>query len=119
MIWDMQIDRGATTLSVWTRGRGAYVWPLPSAPFSKLDQTITSPRSPTGRTTPDFEVSATASSGLTVSFAASGTCTVTGTTVHLTGYGSCTITASRPGNVDYNAAPTCRGRSRSPTRCRR
>ena len=31
MIWDMQIDRGSTTLSVWTRGRGAYVWPLPSA----------------------------------------------------------------------------------------
>jgi hypothetical protein len=30
MIWDMQIDRGATTLSVWTRGRGAYVWPLPT-----------------------------------------------------------------------------------------
>ena len=30
MIWDMQIDRGATTLSVWTRSRGAYVWPLPS-----------------------------------------------------------------------------------------
>ncbi|HEX8076872.1 MAG TPA: hypothetical protein VF511_03580, partial [Chthoniobacterales bacterium] len=31
MIWDMQIDRGATTLSLWTRSRGAYVWPLPSA----------------------------------------------------------------------------------------
>jgi hypothetical protein len=31
MIWDMQIDRGNTTLSVWTRGRGAYAWPLPSA----------------------------------------------------------------------------------------
>jgi hypothetical protein len=31
MIWDMQIDRGNTTLSVWTRSRGAYVWPLPSA----------------------------------------------------------------------------------------
>jgi hypothetical protein len=30
MIWDMQIDRGATTLSVWTRSRGAFVWPLPS-----------------------------------------------------------------------------------------
>jgi len=29
MVWDMQIDRGATTLSVWTRSRGAYVWPLP------------------------------------------------------------------------------------------
>ena len=32
MIWDLQIDRGATTLSVWTRGRGAYVWQLPNAP---------------------------------------------------------------------------------------
>ena len=31
MVWDMQIDRGATTLSVWTRSRGVYVWPLPSA----------------------------------------------------------------------------------------
>src|SRR5205807_586762 len=28
MIWDMQIDRGSTTLSLWTRGRGAFVWPL-------------------------------------------------------------------------------------------
>jgi len=33
MIWDMQIDRGNTTLSVWTRSRGAFVWPLPSAPL--------------------------------------------------------------------------------------
>jgi hypothetical protein len=30
MIWDMSIDRGATTLSLWTRGRGAFVWPLTS-----------------------------------------------------------------------------------------
>jgi hypothetical protein len=28
MTWDMQIDRGSTTLSVWTRSRGAYVFPL-------------------------------------------------------------------------------------------
>ncbi|HJT82006.1 MAG TPA: hypothetical protein VJ719_12480, partial [Chthoniobacterales bacterium] len=34
MIWDMQIDRGSTTLSVWTRGRGAYVWPLPTSPIA-------------------------------------------------------------------------------------
>ena len=33
MVWDMQIDRGATTLSVWTRGRGAYVYPLPGAKY--------------------------------------------------------------------------------------
>ena len=29
MVWDMQIDRGSTTLSVWTSSRGAYVYPLP------------------------------------------------------------------------------------------
>jgi hypothetical protein len=53
----------------------------------------------------DFTVSATASSGLTVLFAASGNCTVSGSTVHLTGAGSCTVTASQPGNSTYGAAP--------------
>src|SRR5207249_2615830 len=32
MIWDMSVDRGATTLAVFTRGRGAYAWPLPAVP---------------------------------------------------------------------------------------
>jgi alpha-tubulin suppressor-like RCC1 family protein len=54
---------------------------------------------------PDFTVSATASSGLPVSFAASGKCTVTAASVHLAGAGSCTMTASQPGNVNYNPAP--------------
>ena len=40
MIWDMQIDRGNTTLSVWTRSRGAYVWPLPSAPLLSLSSVV-------------------------------------------------------------------------------
>lgn len=31
-IWDMAIDRGFTTLALFTRSRGAYVWPLPTAP---------------------------------------------------------------------------------------
>jgi FtsP/CotA-like multicopper oxidase with cupredoxin domain len=53
---------------------------------------------------PDFNVSATASSSLPVSFAASGNCTVAGTLVHLTGAGSCTITASQAGNTNYLAA---------------
>jgi hypothetical protein len=53
---------------------------------------------------PDFTVSATASSGLTVGFAASGQCTVSGTTVHLTAPGSCTITASQGGDSNYSAA---------------
>jgi hypothetical protein len=33
MIWDMQIDRGSTTLSLWTRSRGAFAWPLPVGPI--------------------------------------------------------------------------------------
>ncbi|HET9315482.1 MAG TPA: hypothetical protein VFQ51_07810 [Vicinamibacteria bacterium] len=32
MIWDMSIDRGFTTLAVFTRSRGAYAWPLPDGP---------------------------------------------------------------------------------------
>jgi CSLREA domain-containing protein len=53
---------------------------------------------------PDFDVSATAGSGLAVSFTADGQCTVTGTTVHITGAGTCTITASQAGDGNYNAA---------------
>jgi uncharacterized repeat protein (TIGR01451 family) len=53
----------------------------------------------------DFTVSATASSGLAVSFGASGNCTVTGNLVHITGAGSCTITASQAGDSNYSAAP--------------
>src|SRR5207244_4385317 len=52
----------------------------------------------------DFNVSATASSGLSVSFNATGNCTIAGNTVHITGAGSCTITASQGGNANYNAA---------------
>ncbi|MGZ4308843.1 MAG: PxKF domain-containing protein [Gaiellaceae bacterium] len=108
MIWDLQIDRGATALSVWTRGRGAYAWPLPSGPFNRTNQTITfGPLADRPYTAPDFTVSATASSGLPVSFSAgaSGACTVTGNTVHIVHYGVCTITASQAGNSDYNPAP--------------
>src|SRR6266508_822906 len=54
---------------------------------------------------PDFAVSASASSGLPVSFKASGNCTITAAIVHITGAGSCTITASQPGDANYNAAP--------------
>jgi hypothetical protein len=40
MIWDMQIDRGGTTLSLWTRSRGAYAWPLPSGPINNHAPTM-------------------------------------------------------------------------------
>src|SRR5205085_2766858 len=51
----------------------------------------------------DFTVSASSSSGLTVSFAATGNCTVSGNSVHISGAGSCTITASQPGDSNYIA----------------
>src|SRR5262249_26523319 len=48
MVWDMQIDRGSTTLSVWTRSRGAYVYPLTGA----ATPTPTPTASPTATATP-------------------------------------------------------------------
>jgi probable HAF family extracellular repeat protein len=53
---------------------------------------------------PDFTVSATATSGLTVTFAAAGECTMNGTAVHLTGVGSCLVTASQAGDAVYAPA---------------
>ena len=53
----------------------------------------------------DFPLSATASSGLPVTFAASGECTVASATVHIVGAGSGTVTAQQAGNASYNPAP--------------
>ncbi|MEW6304051.1 MAG: immunoglobulin domain-containing protein [Verrucomicrobiota bacterium] len=55
---------------------------------------------------PPFTVSATASSGLTVSFSIlSGPATLSGSTVTITGAGTVTVRASQSGNGTYNAAP--------------
>jgi hypothetical protein len=50
---------------------------------------------------PDFAANATASSGLPVSYTATGPCTVTGGVVHVTGFGFCTVTASQAGIDTY------------------
>jgi hypothetical protein len=93
-----------TTGLNWQTRIGSFSFP--SCGNGKADQTI-SFGGPTAKTfgDPDFTVSATASSGLPVSFAAGGNCTVSGASVHITGAGSCTITASQAGNATYNAAP--------------
>jgi hypothetical protein len=56
---------------------------------------------------PPFTVSATASSGLAVSFSSLTTavCTVSGNTVSLLTTGTCTIRASQAGNANYSPAP--------------
>ena len=55
---------------------------------------------------PSFTVSATASSGLPVSFNSQSTpvCTVSGGTVTLVSVGTCTIQATQPGNTNWAAA---------------
>jgi hypothetical protein len=74
--------------------------------IAKLGQTITfGPLASKTYGAPDFRVSASASSGLPVSFTASGKCALNGVTVHLTGAGSCTVTASQPGDAYYDPAP--------------
>ncbi len=53
-----------------------------------------------------FNLSATASSGLAVSFTSnsSSVCTLSGNTVILVAIGTCSITASQAGNAEYSAA---------------
>ena len=75
-----------------------------------LGQTITFDAIPTKTYTdsPDFVVSPTASSGLTVALAATGSCTLDSATspatVHITAAGTCTITASQGGTANYSPA---------------
>ena len=84
---------------------GAWHAFVSAPPASDFNQTITF--GALGNKTlgyPDFAVSATASSGLSVSFGATGSCQVTGSTVHITGGGTCTITASQGGNSTFAPA---------------
>lgn len=54
---------------------------------------------------PDFSLEASASSGLPVSFTATGDCSVSGSTVRIVSAGKCWVTAHQPGNIRFNAAP--------------
>jgi len=74
----------------------------------KLQQTITFAQLPDKTYgDQDLVVSATASSGLPVSFTASSAsnCTLGGNTVHIVHAGSCTVTASQVGDSNYYPAP--------------
>ena len=72
--------------------------------ITKTLQTITF-AAITNKTMPGpLTVSATSSSGLTVSFTASGSCSITSNVVTFTNAGSCSIVASQSGNTTYAAA---------------
>jgi hypothetical protein len=53
---------------------------------------------------PPFTVVATATSGLLITFTASGDCNVAGNTVTLIKVGTCTVTAHQAGNANYQPA---------------
>ena len=73
---------------------------------SKLMQTITFGSIGSQTVGASLTLTATASSGLAVSYSAtpSNVCKVSGSTVTMTGSGTCTITASQAGNSTYAAA---------------
>jgi hypothetical protein len=72
---------------------------------TRADQAITFDSLPQlGPDEADFEVSASSDSGLPVSFAVAGDCTISGSAVHLTGLGTCTITASQAGDLVFKPA---------------
>lgn len=95
MIWDMQIDRGGTTLSLWTRSRGAFVWPLPSGPVGAV--------SPTPSPTATATATATASPSSTPTATATATATPTATA---TATPSATATATPGSTPTATAIPT-------------
>jgi sugar lactone lactonase YvrE len=66
--------------------------------------TFTKPTTPVIYGASAATLSASASSGLAVTFSASGACAVTGSSLIYTSAGTCTVTASQAGNTDYAAA---------------
>jgi hypothetical protein len=79
---------------------------------AKGDQTITfTSTAPQDATVggPTYTVTATASSGLAVTFtidaAASSVCSISGSTVSFTAVGTCVIDANQAGDANYNPAP--------------
>ena len=71
-------------------------------------QTVTFPAlsSPVTYGVSPITLSATASSGLAVTFSATGPATVSGNLLTITGAGAVVVTASQPGNADYSVSNT-------------
>jgi hypothetical protein len=74
--------------------------------IQKLNQTITFVNPPAQKIfgDADFTVTATASSGLPVTLAATGSCSLVSGKVHITAVGNCAVTANQAGSALYNPA---------------
>jgi YD repeat-containing protein len=105
------VAAGTCTIQASQAGNGNYnAAPNVNRSFTvaKANQTITF-GALSGKTygAAPFTVSATASSGLAVTFSSTTTavCTVSGNTVTIIAGGTCTVRAAQAGNGNYNAAP--------------
>lgn len=104
------VGPGTTTITASQAGNSTYNAALDvnqNLVVNKLDQTITFGPIPTMFTSsPPFDLTATASSGLAVTYVSSNpsVATISGSTVTIHAAGTSTITASQPGNGTYNAA---------------
>jgi uncharacterized repeat protein (TIGR03803 family) len=102
---------GTTTITASQAGNTLYFAAAPVArtlTVNKASQTISfSPLASVQYNDPSFSLTASASSGLPVSFSSSNTsvATVSGATVTIIGIGSAVITASQAGNAVYDVAP--------------
>jgi gliding motility-associated-like protein len=100
---------GTADITAMQSGNGTYAPAryIRTLTVNLADQTITFPE-PGTKTygDPDFNLGATASSGLMVSYASDNpaVATISGATVHITGAGTAVITASQAGNNLYYSA---------------
>ena len=102
------IAAGTCTISASADETTTYAAGLATKTFNivKVPQTITFASISTQvMPGPLTGLSPTATSTLTVTLTAAGTCSVTGFTVSFTGAGTCTVTANQAGNTRYAAAP--------------
>ncbi len=99
---------GNCTVTASQPGNSSYAAATPVAQSFTVNQatqtiTFSAPSSPAPNS--NVTLTATASSGLAVTYSAANPCTVTGSTLTVGGAGtSCSVTASQAGNTNYNAA---------------
>jgi hypothetical protein len=103
------VGAGTTAITASQAGNGNYeaVDSTITLTVAKAPQTISGLADITKTTgDADFDLAATATSGLEVAYNSSntGVATISGSTVHLVGEGTTTITASQSGNANYEAA---------------
>lgn len=97
---------GTCTISATTPGDATYATGSATKTFTilKIAHTITFGVIENKITTDTFALSASSSAGLSVSFTATGVCSLSGLNVSFSGAGSCTITASQAGTTKFAAA---------------